>query len=222
MVALSARRKAELAAIAARYPSDQSLVLPFDITDEQAAAAAHAQIVATWSELDTVIVMAGDYRPLSATEFELAAANRLIAVNFNGTLNLLACAMPTMLARRHGRIALVSSVAGYCGLPRSLVYGPTKAALINLAEALYLELRPFGIDVHMVNPGFVATPLTAGNRFKMPALISADTAAREIMRGLSRGDFEIHFPKRFTRVLKLLRQLPYRWSLPLIARTTRQ
>jgi NAD(P)-dependent dehydrogenase (short-subunit alcohol dehydrogenase family) len=106
-------------------------------------------------------------------------------------------------------VAIVSSVAGYRGLPNALAYGPTKAALINLAEALYLDLAPKGIGVHLVDPGFVDTPLTEQNKFSMPALISADAAARELLRGLARGEFETHFPKRFTRWLKLLRLLPY-------------
>jgi short-subunit dehydrogenase len=105
-------------------------------------------------------------------------------------------------------------VAGYRGLPKSLVYGPTKAAVINLAETLYLDLQPKGIGVCVVNPGFVRTPMTAQNDFKMPALIDPDEAAEEIVKGLERGEFEIHFPKRFTRFLKLLRAAYGRYFLP--------
>jgi short-subunit dehydrogenase len=123
-----------------------------------------------------------------------------------------------MAKQGSGTLALVSSVAGYRGLPKSLVYGPTKAAIINLAEALYLDLRPRGIGVCVVNPGFVRTPLTAQNDFHMPALISPEEAAREIVAGLARGAFEIHFPRRFTRVLKLLRVLPYRWYFAAVRR----
>ena len=124
-----------------------------------------------------------------------------------------------MLTRqRAGTLALVSSVAGYRGLPKSLVYGPTKAALINLAETLYLDLSPKGVGVCVINPGFVKTPLTAGNDFRMPALISPEEAAREIVAGLARGAFEIHFPRRFTRWLKVMRLLPYRLYFPAIRR----
>ena len=99
-------------------------------------------------------------------------------------------------------------MAGYRGLPNALAYGPTKAALINLAEVLYLDLAPCGVGVSLINPGFVATPLTAQNSFHMPALITPETAARAIVQGWAAGEFEIHFPKRFTRFLKALRLLP--------------
>jgi short-subunit dehydrogenase len=111
-------------------------------------------------------------------------------------------------------------VAGYVGLPRSLAYGPTKAALINLAQTLYLDLRDKGVAVSIINPGFVETPLTAQNRFHMPALLTPQQAAREIMRGWARGAFEIHFPKRFTLGLKLLALLPWRLYFTLVGRVT--
>jgi len=131
-----------------------------------------------------------------------------VEANLMGVFNGLAVLMPDLVAQRGG-VAIVSSVAGYRGLPRSLVYGATKAALINLAETLYLDLQPKGVSVYLINPGFVETPMTAANEFKMPALIKSDEAAREIVAGIERGEFEIHFPKRFTNWLKLLRTLPY-------------
>jgi NAD(P)-dependent dehydrogenase (short-subunit alcohol dehydrogenase family) len=133
--------------------------------------------------------------------------------------------LPAMLARASeglaaGHISLVSSVAGMRGLPKSLAYGPTKAALINLAETLYLDLRPSGIGVSVINPGFVETPLTAQNDFAMPALITPAQAAQAVLGGWARGDFEIHFPKRFTHWLKFLRLLPYRVYFPLVRKMT--
>jgi short-subunit dehydrogenase len=111
-------------------------------------------------------------------------------------------------------------VAGFRGLPQSLAYGPTKAALINLAEALYYDVSPHGIGVSLINPGFVETPLVAGNDFPMPALITPETAAAEILKGWRKGEFHIHFPKRFTRLLLLLRLLPYRCYFALVRRGT--
>ena len=119
-----------------------------------------------------------------------------------------------------GQIGFVASVAGYRGLPKSLIYGPTKAALINFAEALYLDLEPKGIGVRVINPGFVATPLTARNDFAMPALLTPEEAAQQTIAGFASGAFEIHYPKRFTLVLKVLAHLPYRVYFPLIRRFT--
>jgi short-subunit dehydrogenase len=109
-------------------------------------------------------------------------------------------------------------VAGYRGLPQSLAYGPTKAALINLAETLYLDLHRKGIGVSLINPGFVQTPLTQGNAFTMPALLTPEQAATAILKGWAQGAFEVHFPKRFTLCLKALRLLPYRAYFALIRR----
>ena len=105
-------------------------------------------------------------------------------------------------------------------MPTSLAYGPSKAALTNFTETLYLDLRPKGVSVYLVNPGFVKTPLTDRNAFEMPALISVEQAVSQMLRGFARGEFEIHFPKRFTRLMKLLRILPYRLFFPLVHRIT--
>ena len=90
----------------------------------------------------------------------------------------------------------------------------------HFAETLHLELAPRGISVYLINPGFVATPMTATNAFRMPALITPEEAAGEILAGLARSTFEIHFPRRFTFWLKLLRLLPYRAYFPLARRLT--
>jgi NAD(P)-dependent dehydrogenase (short-subunit alcohol dehydrogenase family) len=210
-----------LRAVAADFDPAKSCILPLDITSLEQVGRAEQSLCAQWAGYDLVIVMAGDYRPMHAWDFELGAVEHVLAVNLHGPLNVLAQVLPRLLAQRSGGLALVSSVAGYRGLPKSLAYGPSKAALINLAESLYFDLTPRGIGVYLINPGFVRTPLTAQNDFEMPALITADEAAAEIIRGFARGDFEIHFPRRFSRVMKLLRHLPYRWYFSLIARKTR-
>jgi len=208
-VALSARRAEPLREMAARYGKDQALALPLDITDAPALDKAAAAITKAWRGIDLVVLMAGEYKPMRAWQLDLGVARSMVEVNVMGYYNALAAVVPRLLEQKSGTIALVSSVAGYRGLPKSLVYGPTKAAVINLAEALYLDLQPKGIGVCVVNPGFVRTPMTDQNDFKMPALIEPDEAAREIVAGLEGGEFEIHFPKRFTRMLKALRLLPY-------------
>lgn len=165
-----------------------------------------------------MIFCVGHYREQRATAFDLSEMLKHQSINYVGALHVLDAVLPFMLAQKRGHLTLISSVAGYRGLPKALAYGPTKAALHNLAEILYLDLKPQGIAVSVVSPGFVDTPLTAQNRFKMPALISPEQAAAALIHGVQRGDFDIHFPKRFTLMLKLLALLPARWYLPLIQR----
>ncbi len=209
-VALSARNPQALDALAGLAPVGETLVLPLDVTDAAAFPPALASIVGQWGEIDLVLLVAGTHKAVRAWELKDGAARGLVEVNLMGVLNALESVVPQLSAQGHGGIGIVSSVAGYRGLPTGLIYGATKAALINLAETLYLDLRPRGLNVYLINPGFVKTPLTDRNEFKMPALISADEAARHTLKGLERGAFEIHYPKRFTYVMKLLRILPYR------------
>jgi short-subunit dehydrogenase len=220
-VALSARSRPALEALAAAHGgAARARVLAFDLTVPGAADAALAEIVAAWGGVDLVLFFAGTHRPLRAWEFDAAQARAMFETNVLGTLQALPAVIAQLLAQRAGGIALVSSVAGYRGLPTALVYGATKAALINFAETLYFDLAPRGIAVYLVNPGFVKTPLTDRNAFRMPALITAREAAREILAGIERGAFEIHFPRRFTLWLKLLRVLPYRCYFALVRRFT--
>ena len=205
-VFVSARNAGALAVFAAAHPGAQAL--PLDVTDRIAVRAA-AQTVLAAGPLDLVLYCAGYYKEMRATAFDLAEMLKHNQVNYLGALNVLDALLPSLLARRAGHISLISSVAGYGGLPQSLGYGPTKAALINLAETLYLDLQSSGIGVSLICPGFVETPLTAHNSFSMPALITSEQAAAEILAGWRQGRFEIHFPKRFTRWLKALRLLPY-------------
>lgn len=218
VLALSGRRADALDTVAEALGGAE--VLPLDITTPGAVADAWEALLARWGGCDMVVFVAGTYRPTPVEALSAEVIERTVAVNLSATLTGVAAVLPAMLARGAGHIALVSSVAGYSGLPRACVYGATKAALINFAESLFLELRPRGIGVHLINPGFVSTRLTAGNDFPMPALMSPPEAAAAIVSGLSRGDFEIHFPKRFSRVLKLLRLLPYRLYFPLVRRAT--
>ena len=219
-VALSSRNARALAAIADRGAPERTLQLPLDVTRPEEIAAAFDRINSTWSGLDLAVLLAGSHEPVRAWELDATQARRLVETNLIGAMNASAVLAPAFCRNSHGAIAVVSSVAGYGGLPSSLVYGATKAALINFAETLYLDLAPRGIGVYLINPGFVKTPLTDKNEFTMPALISAEEAAREMIKGFEDGKFEIHFPKRFTRWLKLLRLLPYRFYFPLVHRFT--
>ena len=216
-VIVSARQRDALQAFVQEHPG--SVALPLDVLDPAAVRHIAEEALAA-GPLDLACYCVGHYHPMRAAAIDLPDLLRHHEVNTVGALHVLNAIIPGMVARQQGHISLISSVAGFRGLPLSLAYGPTKAALINMAETLYLDLQPHGLGVSLINPGFVDTPLTAQNDFHMPALISPDEAAQSILRGWSRGEFEIHFPKRFTRVLKLLRLLPYRLYFPIIRRIT--
>lgn len=221
-VIVSARQADLLQQFAAQHPG--SLAMPLDVLDAQALRLAAKTIVSSHGRIDITVYCAGYYQAMRAQQFSLAQAKRHIEVNYIGALNMLDALLPQMHLQAHqgcgGHISLVSSVAGFRGLPKSLAYGPSKAALSHLAEALYLDLQPDGIGVSVIHPGFVETPLTAQNDFKMPALISPESAAQAIIKGWQQGRFEIHFPKRFTFWLKALRLLGHRSYFALIRRLT--
>ena len=218
-VVVSARQAQALDAFVRAHPG--SLALPLDATDASAVRAAAQRIVESGG-LDLVAYCAGHYKPQRAFAFDLAEMLKHQDINYRGALHVLDAVLPGFLARGQGHLSLIASVAGYRGLPNSLAYGPTKAALINLAEAMYADLHPRGLGVSIINPGFVQTPLTAQNDFPMPALITPEQAADEILRGWARGHFEIHFPRRFTRWMKLWRWMPYRLFLPLVTRIAKE
>lgn len=221
-VIVSARSADALAAFVAAHAGSQAIAL--DTTDRQGLYDAAAAIVRDHGRIDQVVYCAGTYSAMRATGFDLDAALRHQQVNYVGALYMLDAVLPQLLKQaangQGGHLSLMASVAGYRGLPQSLAYGPTKAALINLAETLFLDLSPLGLGVSVVNPGFVRTPLTDQNQFHMPALITADQAAIEVVHGWEAGHFEIHFPKRFTLWMKALRHMSDGLYFMLIRRST--
>ena len=218
-VIVSARNTEALNGFVKQHPGAAALAL--DITDAAAVQAAAASLLAGQG-LDGMVFCAGHYKEMCAEAMDLPDMERHVQINYVGALRAIHAVLPHLLVNPRGGtfISLTGSVAGYRGLPKSLAYGPTKAALINLAQTLYLDLHDKGIAVSIINPGFVATPLTAQNNFAMPALISPEQAAMEILQGWERGAFEIHFPKRFTLWMKALELLPYRLYFSCVRRFT--
>lgn len=208
-VALSSRREERLRPIASLGNPEQTLVLPLDVTDDAQLKNGYQSILSTWGGVDLLLFVSGVYVPLRADNFDMTVAEQTIDANLLGPMRAVALVLPEMLKAHAGHIAIVGSVAGYSGLPKALAYGPSKAAIINFCETLYYDLLPQGVSVHMISPGFVATEATAQNDFEMPALISAEEAATEILNGIEKGEFDIHFPRRFSGFLKFLRILPY-------------
>ncbi len=216
LVAISARRIDALQEIAGT--SHNALVVPFDVLDHAAWRVRHAEICAAFGGIDLLFFCAAGYRPERSWEVSAAAAEQTLKTNLISVYSALSSVLPGMLAQGSGGIALIASVAGYMGLPNASVYGPGKAALINLAEILYSDLHSKGLSVYLINPGFVKTELTDKNDFSMPAIQTPDVAAANIWNGIAKGGFEIHFPHRFTRILKLIQMLPYRWRFALFQR----
>lgn len=218
-VVVSARQDPLLQDFVVAHPGARARAL--DVTDADAVRTLAAALLGQ-GPLDLVVYCVGHYKAQRAYDFDVAQMLQHQQINYVGALYVLDAVLPAMLARGSGHLSLIASVAGYRGLPKSLAYGPTKAALINLAESLYGDLQPRGIGVSLVNPGFVQTPLTAQNSFHMPALITPQQAAREMLAGWHRGRFEIHYPRRFTYFMKLLQSLPYALYLPLLRRMVKE
>lgn len=207
VVAISARRLDALQTMQAQQAALHPYVV--DVTDAASLQQAAAAITRELGAIDLCVLNAGDYTPMPLAAFSTDLFHKLMEINYMGAVHGLDAIIPLMVARGRGQILLTASVAGYRGLPKSAPYSASKAAVISLAESLHLELKAQGVQLRVINPGFVRSPLTDKNAFKMPFLMEAEDAARAIMRDLPRGNFEIAFPKRFVYLLKVLRLLPY-------------
>jgi short-subunit dehydrogenase len=220
-VAVTARRADLLLSLVAKGEG-RIHAFPGDITDGAAMAATVATVEATLGPIVLAILNAGLYDPAERVGFDAAVAWRVVETNLGGTIRCLDPVLATMLARGRGQVALVGSLAGYGGLPGSAAYGAAKAGMIVLAEALHLTYRHRGVTVQVVNPGLVRTAMIAGNDYPMPGVLAPERAATLIARGLTRGGFEISFPRRLAWTTKAAALLPYPLWLALIARVTRR
>lgn len=179
-----------------------------DITDEATLAAAVAQIRHESGRLDTVIANAGTCEYVDVNNFDTALFRRVLETNVLGLVNTVGAALPLLKQSQRGYIVGVSSSVAMLAMPRAQAYGSSKAAVTHFLESMKADLTPLGIDVSVVSPGFVKTPLTDVNDFPMPMRITADQAAKEIIKGLRKRQWHIHFPKRFTYLLWLIGHLP--------------
>ena len=210
IVAASARTEKDLASLKSECVTGSIFCFPLDVTDQAATSTIFGQIVEDIGPLSLVILNAGNHIPMTAKNFSSETFRTLIETNFMGVVYSLEQVVPMFLERREGHIAVVASLAGYRGLPTSSAYGASKAALINMCEALKPELDLAGVKISLINPGFVETPLTDKNKFSMPFLIPVEEAVDAIIAGLKTSAFEISFPRRFSLVMKILRILPLR------------
>ena len=218
-VAVSSRNTEKLAAVARETGG---AAYPLDVTDPEAVARVVAEVWENEGPIDLAILNAGAAFKREGRDDTARNLEKHLDVNLLGVAHALDALRPRMRAAGGGTIALVGSLAGYTGLPRTSGYGTSKAALGYYAEALWAELQREGIDLKLVSPGFVKTPIVAANEFPMPFILEPDEAARIIARGLARPAFEVAFPRRLAWPLRLLRALPASWRVRLIAAAERK
>ena len=207
-LALLARRAELLHELVAELPT-KSVALACDVTDLAAVreAVRNGQEL-LGGEFDLAIANAGISVPGHASNFKVEDAEQIIRVNVLGMLYLFDAVIPAMVEARKGRFVGVASIAGLRGLPSGATYSASKAAMQAFLEASRIELAPYGVGVTIVNPGFVATPLTEKNRFRMPFLMKADEAARVIANGIGRGKRVVEFPRPMSLLMRFLRHVP--------------
>ena len=213
-VAVSARRKELLQDMA----KDQNISsFPLDVTDRSQINNVFQNILKEFGNIDLCLFSSGTYEPKDEQNIDPDKIKNVMNVNFLGVIDCVKTVEDYFKDRKTGHISIVSSIAGYRGLPNSSGYGPSKAALTNFCESIYFDFKKFGVRVSVISPGFVKTPLTDKNEFPMPFLKTPEYAAEKIFDGLIKSSsFEIHFPKGLTLTLKFLRILPYRLYLFLV------
>jgi short-subunit dehydrogenase len=206
-VAVSARRKNLLEEMSSF--NNNIFSFPLDVTDSKSCDDVFCQIKDKFIDMDMAIFCAGTHNPESEKNFNLQNIKKIMNINFYGTINCINPIYSFFKNKKKGHVAIISSVAGYRGLPSSGAYSASKAALTTLSESLYFDFNRFNIKISIINPGFIKTSITDKNRFYMPMLKSPDFAAKKIFIGLTKkNNFEIHFPKPFTYLMKMIKFLP--------------
>ncbi|MDA8548059.1 SDR family NAD(P)-dependent oxidoreductase [Candidatus Pelagibacter bacterium] len=219
-VAVSARREELLNELSDQYENISAF--PLDVTDKQKCAEVFDQIKKKYEDIDICFFSTGTWNPKKEKEIDVEQIVEVFKINFFGTVNTIKAVEQYFRDRKKGTITIVSSIAGYRGLPNSTGYGPSKSALNNLAESLYFDFKRFGVRVCLVSPGFIKTPMTDKNDFKMPFIKTTDYAANKIYDGLiNKNVFEIHFPKSLTIILKILSFLPSKLYFSLVGQMTK-
>lgn len=202
-VILSARSTDRLDDLAASLPGKASVV-EIDVSDKDSVAKAFAEV----GDLDGLVFLAGVYWPQRAEEWDAEQVTAMFDVNLTGAARVLGHVVPAMVAKGAGHIVLTGSISGYRGLPGAIGYGASKAGIMYLAEEMHGELAPRGIDVQLVNPGFIKTRLTDKNDFKMPFIMEPEEAASEVVEHMESNGFARNFPMGFSLVFRLSRFLP--------------
>ena len=219
-VAVSARRKELLNELSNQHENISAF--PLDVTDKIKCKEVFDQIINKYTNIDICFFSTGTWNPKKEKDIDVEQIEEVFKVNFFGTVNSIKVVEQFFKDKKSGIITIVSSIAGYRGLPNSTGYGPSKSALNNLAESLYFDFKRFNVRVCLVSPGFIKTPMTDKNDFKMPFLKTPEYAANKIYDGLiNKDNFEIHFPKILTVILKILSFLPSKIYFYLVGKLTK-
>ena len=219
-VAISARRENLLREISDNNENIHGF--PLDVTDKSKCKEVFEQIKNKFQSVDICFFSTGTWNPKKEKDIDVEQIEDVFKVNFFGTLNSIKAVEVYFKSKKEGIIAIVSSIAGYRGLPNSTGYGPSKSALNNLAESLYFDFGRYNVKVCLVSPGFIKTPMTDKNDFKMPFLKTPEFAADKIYEGLlKKNNFEIHFPKELTLTLKFFSLLPSKIYFYLVNKLTK-
>ena len=219
-VAVSARRSELLNELSNSYENISGF--PLDVTDKEKCKEIFDDIKQKYQNVDICFFSTGTWDPKKEKDIDVEQIENVFKVNFFGTVNSIKAVEQYFRDKKSGIITIVSSIAGYRGLPNSTGYGPSKSALNNLAESLYFDFKRYNVRVCLVSPGFIKTPMTDKNDFKMPFLKTPEYAADQIYEGLiNKKIFEIHFPKSLTITLKLLSFLPSKMYFYLVGKLTK-
>jgi short-subunit dehydrogenase len=219
-LAIVARSEEKINTLCDQLPGNH-LAIRCDLAKKSEIDILADKIEAEWKQTHLIIFCAGTYQPMSIENFNLGEAKKIALLNFNSLLDFIDSFLPLIKQKRMSQLAIISSVAGYFGMPNSLAYGASKAAVSNLTESLHYELKKYHTKVQLINPGFVKTRLTDKNTFSMPAIISADKAAQIIIQKLPKKHFEITFPFAFAITMKMLSLLPYKIRFWLFERSNK-
>ena len=219
-VAISARRTEFLNEISNTHENISAF--PLDVTNKLKCQEVFNEIKNKYENIDICFFSTGTWNPKKEKDIDVEQIEDVFKVNFFGTVNSIKAVEEYFREKKNGIITIVSSIAGYRGLPNSTGYGPSKSALNNLAESLYFDFKRYNVRICLVSPGFIKTPMTDKNNFKMPFLKTPEYAANQIYDGLvNKNIFEIHFPKALTITLKFLSFLPSKVYFSLIGRLTK-
>lgn len=194
---------------------------PADVTDFEAISNLVDTVEKDHGNIDITLLNAGAYYPDPLESFNNQDFKRQYDVNVFGVINCIEKVLKLCIKRHKGHMVIVASVAGFRGLPKSIAYGSSKAALINVAESLYVQCKPHNIKVQVVTPGFVRTPMTDANEFEMPMLMEVEDAAAALIKGMESDRFEITFPRLFSFLIKLVGLLPDKLYFAIVAKITR-